>query len=63
MLCALILCVSGGTYNIKSTPNDSFLGSVVRMYVCMYVMFHKKIPALEGLGEIPVEVLEKLLQE
>ena len=24
MLCVLILCVSGGTYSLKSTPNDRF---------------------------------------
>ena len=27
MLCALILCMSSGTYNLKSTPNNRFLRS------------------------------------
>ena len=27
MLCVLILYMSGGTYSLKSTPNDRFVGN------------------------------------
>ena len=37
MLCVLILHVSGGTYSLKSTPNDSFLRNFF-----MAILFHSQ---------------------
>ena len=38
MLCVLILYMSGGTYSLKSTPNDRFL-FIEKLFMAIFIYF------------------------
>ena len=46
MLCVLILHVSGGTYSLKSTPNDRFFEK--RFHGNFFYLFPEFLPEIGG---------------